>query len=235
MSTVAVGEIVRRLLSLYHQPKQRKCNNKNYKDNVQTLYPSHYVGRYIHHYLEIPRVRFSSLCNNLEYLYTHNCVTEVSLKVPWEYLLEHERKHGLSSDCFFDVAAVIDRIELTRNRKNNQVTGIKICEVKTHKSVQDCYTTDKHKYQIRLYALLIDVIRYRYQKIFPHNPQLHRLITRCFPVTAKITLRVNHVEQVMAQRAILLRQNTIYCTRSDTVQTRFMNLRTKLQGLKWTA
>jgi hypothetical protein len=225
MHTLSVLEIVGQLISVYHQYKQRKTPRKI--DNIKE-YNYQFIGRFIHHYLEVPKVRYVGLYDKLEYLYKYNYVTEVSVKIPFDYLLL-ENETTPSTNLL--VAAVIDRIELIRNKKR-QVTGIRICEVKTHKSVRNCYTTNNHKYQVRLYGLLVDAIQRRYHDIFPNNSKLHNLITCCFPLNAKITLRVNHVEQIMAQRAILLQQDTIYC-KSDTVQSKFTNLRIKLQGLKW--
>ena len=225
MYTVSVLEVVSQLVSTYHQTKRykRERNNNNNEPHYQ------YIGRYIHYYLEVPKVRYVSLEKKFEYLYKHNYVTEVSLKVKLKYLLENKTNNSLSSDIF--LAAVIDRIELSRDRKN-QVTGIRVCEVKTHSNPTNCYTNNNHRYQVRLYGLLIYIIQHLYQEIFPNNSKLHHLINLCFPLKAKITLRINHLEQIMAQRAILLRQNTVYC-KSDIVQPRFSNLRTKLQALKW--
>lgn len=225
MCTLSVLKIVNQLISLNHKQQEVPRKNDNGKE-----YDYQYMGKYIHHYLEVPKVRFGSLLDKLNYLYKYNYVTEVSLKVPLDYLLEkNETKPESSSNVI--VAALIDRIELTRNRKN-QVTGIRVCEVKTHKNGKNCYTTDNHRYQIRLYGLLINTLQHRYNDIFPHSSRLHKIISHCFPLNAKITLTVNHVEQIMAQRAILLQQNVIYCN-SDNVPSRFTNLRTKLQGIKW--
>lgn len=224
MHTVSVLEVVNQLLSLYHQIKQYKKKDRNYIEKAKEPYYQ-YVGRYIHHYLEIPSMRFVGLEKKLEYLLRHNYVTEVNLKVRWGYLL------GNKTNPDFFLSAVIDRIELMRNRKN-QVTGIRVCEVKTHRNPTNCYTSNTHRYQVRLYGLLIYTIQHLYQEIFPHKSKLNYLISQCFPPEAKITLRVNHIEQIMAQRAILLGQNTV-CCKSDIVQPRFSNLKIKLQALKW--